>query len=127
MLKIYYKKAKDETIQELSEVRDGCWIHVDEATTSDLEELSEITKIDYADLLDCLGRVEERALGACALGAALLLAQQGLLGAFGWLRRRRSGENIYNNNKYSKKSQLNTISSIFLLLLVRDCGLQIML
>lgn len=58
MLKIYYKKAKDETIQELSEVRDGCWIHVDEATTSDLEELSEITKIDYADLLDCLDKYE---------------------------------------------------------------------
>jgi len=58
VLKIYYKKAKDEEIQQLTEVRDGCWIHVDEATTSDLEELARLTKIDYADLLDCLDKYE---------------------------------------------------------------------
>jgi magnesium transporter len=58
MLKIYFKKAKDEDIQELPEVRDGCWIHVDEATTSDLEELARLTGIDYADLLDCLDKYE---------------------------------------------------------------------
>lgn len=58
MLKIYYKKAKDAALQELSEVRDGCWIHVDEATTTDLEELSKLTKIEYADLLDCLDKYE---------------------------------------------------------------------
>ncbi|MDN3506191.1 MAG: magnesium transporter CorA family protein [Simkaniaceae bacterium] len=58
MLKIYYKKAKDEDIQQLNEVRDGCWIHVDEATTTDLEELARLTKIEYADLLDCLDKYE---------------------------------------------------------------------
>ncbi|NGX37592.1 MAG: Cobalt/magnesium transport protein CorA [Chlamydiae bacterium] len=58
MLRIYYKKAKDEEIQELSEARGGCWIHVDEASTTDLEELAKLTKIDYADLLDCLDKYE---------------------------------------------------------------------
>lgn len=58
MLKIYYKKAKDTEIQELSEVRDGCWVHVDEATTGDLEEISKLTGIEYADLLDCLDKYE---------------------------------------------------------------------
>lgn len=58
MLKIYYKKATDEAIQELTEVKEGCWIHVDEATTSDLEELAHLTKIEYADLLDCLDKYE---------------------------------------------------------------------
>ncbi|NGX46900.1 MAG: Cobalt/magnesium transport protein CorA [Chlamydiae bacterium] len=58
MFKIYYKKAKDEEIQELSEIRDGSWIHIDEATTTDLEKLSHLTKIDYADLLDCLDKYE---------------------------------------------------------------------
>jgi len=58
MLKIYYKKAKDEEIQELSEIREGCWVHVDEATTADLEEIARLTGIDYADLLDCLDKYE---------------------------------------------------------------------
>jgi magnesium transporter len=58
LLKIYYKKAKDDKLQELLEFRDGCWIHIDQATTSDLEKLSELTKIDYAELLDCLDKYE---------------------------------------------------------------------
>jgi magnesium transporter len=58
LLKIYFKKAKDEKIQELTEIRDGCWIHVDEATTTDLEELARLTNIDYVDLLDCLDKYE---------------------------------------------------------------------
>jgi magnesium transporter len=58
MLKIYFKKAKDLELTELSEVKDGCWIHVDEATTADLQELSQITSIEYTDLLDCLDKYE---------------------------------------------------------------------
>jgi len=58
VLKIYYKKAKDEELQELSEIREGCWIHVDEATTQDLETLAELIKVPYADLLDCLDKYE---------------------------------------------------------------------
>ncbi len=58
MLKIYFKKAKDAEITELSEVKNGCWIHIDEATASDLQELSKLTNIDYADLMDCLDKYE---------------------------------------------------------------------
>jgi len=58
MRKIYYKTAKDTEIQELSEIRNGCWIHVDEATTTDLQELNKLTGIEYADLLDCLDKYE---------------------------------------------------------------------
>ncbi len=58
MLKIYFKKATDADITELSEVRDGCWIHIDEATSSDLQELSHLTGIEYADLMDCLDKYE---------------------------------------------------------------------
>lgn len=45
-------------IQELSEIKEGCWIHADEASTQDLEALSELTGIDYAHLLDCLDKYE---------------------------------------------------------------------
>lgn len=58
MRKIYYKKAKDGELQELSEPKDGCWIHVDEATTADLEDIAHLTGIEYADLLDCLDKYE---------------------------------------------------------------------
>ncbi len=58
MFKIYYKKAKDDAVQELSEVKDGCWIHVDHASTTDLEEIAKLTRIEYADLLDCLDKYE---------------------------------------------------------------------
>lgn len=58
MFKIYYKEDADEAIQELSEIRTGCWIHVDEATTSDLHELSRITEIEYSDLIDSLDKYE---------------------------------------------------------------------
>ncbi|NGX46423.1 MAG: Zinc transport protein ZntB [Chlamydiae bacterium] len=58
MLKIYFKKTKDEPLTELSEVQEGCWIHIDEATSSDLQELSRMTSIEYPDLMDCLDKYE---------------------------------------------------------------------
>ena len=58
MLKIYYKKPKDTDFQELCHVQEGCWIHVDEATTTDLEELSKLTSIEYAALLDSIDKYE---------------------------------------------------------------------
>ena len=58
MFKIFYKKAKDAEMQELTEVQDGCWIYVDEATNDDLREISKLTHIEYADLLDCLDKYE---------------------------------------------------------------------
>lgn len=58
MLKIFYKKSKETDVEELAEVCPGCLVHVDEATTSDLEQISSLTKIPYADLLDCLDKYE---------------------------------------------------------------------
>src|SRR5262249_54375472 len=58
VIKIFYKGSKDAESEELTEVRPGCLVHADEATTSDLEELSKLTKIPYNDLLDCLDKYE---------------------------------------------------------------------
>ncbi len=58
MFKIFYRKTKDEELQELSDIRDGCWIHIDEASTTDLEKLSKWAKIPYTDLTDCLDKYE---------------------------------------------------------------------
>jgi len=58
MIKIFYKKAKDAEPEELTEVRPGCLLHADEATTADLETISKLTKISYNDLLDCLDKYE---------------------------------------------------------------------
>lgn len=58
MLKIFFKSSNDGGLEELPEVRPGCLVFVDEATTSDLETISGLTKIPYADLLDCLDKYE---------------------------------------------------------------------
>lgn len=58
MLKIYFKKSKDLELTELSQIQEGCWIHIDEATASDLQKLSELTGIEHEDLLDCLDKYE---------------------------------------------------------------------
>ncbi|NGX39337.1 MAG: hypothetical protein KR126chlam1_00663 [Chlamydiae bacterium] len=58
MQKIYYKSSESEVLQEIDEIRKGCWIHIDEATTSDLKELSKQTGLDTADLSDTLDKYE---------------------------------------------------------------------
>lgn len=58
MLKIYYKKTKTDPLSEISEMRSGAWIHIDEATAEDLEHLSQLTKIEQVDLADCLDKYE---------------------------------------------------------------------
>lgn len=56
--KIYYKASNESEIEELPEFREGCWIHIDEATTTDLENLAKWAHIEYADLVDCLDKYE---------------------------------------------------------------------
>lgn len=58
MIRIYYKKAKDEESVLLNDPKEGCWIHVDEATSTDLAEISRWTSIEYLDLQDCLDKYE---------------------------------------------------------------------
>jgi magnesium transporter len=58
MLRIYFKTAKEEEFSLLTEPKEGCWIHADEATTSDLNTICAYTGLEYADLQDCLDRYE---------------------------------------------------------------------
>jgi len=58
MIKIYSKKTKEAEVEELTEVCPGCLLHADEASTADLETISRLTKIPYADLLDSLDKYE---------------------------------------------------------------------
>lgn len=66
MLQIFYKKSSEEPLTTISEMLPGCWVHVDEASSEELQQLSLWTGIDYATLADCLDkyeipRVEKRA------------------------------------------------------------------
>jgi len=58
MLQFYFKTARDEEFQLAPQVREGCWIHIDEATPEDLTNLSQLIGIDYSDLTDCLDKYE---------------------------------------------------------------------
>lgn len=58
MIEYYFKTAKDDRFLHLSAPREGCWIHLAEATLSDLEELSRLIGLEITDLQDCLDKYE---------------------------------------------------------------------
>ena len=58
MIEYYSKSAKDENFLSLPAAKEGCWIHVDEATSSDLEEICTLTGLEMSDLQDSLDRYE---------------------------------------------------------------------
>lgn len=58
MIEYYFKTAKDENFLSLPSAKDGCWIHVDEATTADLEEICRLTELEFPDVQDTLDRYE---------------------------------------------------------------------
>ena len=58
MLQYFFKTVREENFQELPEPKDGCWIHIDEATAEDIAQLSQLTGLEYADLQDCLDKYE---------------------------------------------------------------------
>lgn len=58
MLQIYFKSARDEEFQALQELREGCWIHVDEATPEDIAAIAQLLNLDYTDLQDALDKYE---------------------------------------------------------------------
>ena len=58
MITIYFKAKQEDELTEIATPREGCWIHVDEATTSDITQLSKIIGLEYTDLSDCLDRYE---------------------------------------------------------------------
>lgn len=58
MLKIYYKSSPEEELKEIQTPQKGCWIHLDQASPPDLEQLAGLTHIDQITLSDCLDKYE---------------------------------------------------------------------
>lgn len=58
MITIYYKDEYDETFHTIDEPTEGCWIHIDSATTSDVMKLSKYIDCEYSDIHDCLDKYE---------------------------------------------------------------------
>lgn len=54
MKKILFKAIKDKKFREIKKERPGCWIHYDNATIKDLEEVAKLAQIDYQDIADSL-------------------------------------------------------------------------
>ncbi|MDX8431518.1 MAG: magnesium transporter CorA family protein [Candidatus Algichlamydia australiensis] len=57
-MKCYIKNNDDEDFREIDTPEEGCWIHIDEATPSDLNEIAKLTENEYTDLHDCLDKHE---------------------------------------------------------------------
>lgn len=58
MIEYYFKTAKEENFLNLGTPREGCWIHVEEATMLDLEQICQLTSLEISDLQDCLDKYE---------------------------------------------------------------------
>ncbi|MBS0651125.1 MAG: hypothetical protein JSR93_08185, partial [Verrucomicrobia bacterium] len=58
MIEYYFKTAKEENFLNLGTPRDGCWIHIEEATMLDLEQICQLTSLEISDLQDCLDKYE---------------------------------------------------------------------
>jgi magnesium transporter len=58
MIEYYFKTAKEENFLCLQSPKEGCWIHVDEATSGDLEEICQLTGLEFAQVQDSLDRYE---------------------------------------------------------------------
>ncbi len=58
MIHIYYKEETEDQFEVISQPKDGCWIHVEEASTADINQISELIGLEYTDIYDCLDRYE---------------------------------------------------------------------
>ncbi len=58
MIEYYFKTAKEENFISLTAPKDGCWIHIDEATSGDLDQICQLTGLEITDLQDSLDRYE---------------------------------------------------------------------
>ena len=58
MIEYYFKTAKEDYFLSLPSPKEGCWIHADEATSADLDEICQITGLELADVQDSLDRYE---------------------------------------------------------------------
>src|SRR3569832_1315027 len=58
MLQYYFKTVRDEEFQLIPQIKEGCWILVEDATTDDLASLAQLLCLEQADLNDCLDKFE---------------------------------------------------------------------
>lgn len=58
MITIYDKGEHDEEFVEIPEPKTGCWIHVEDATTNDINQISKLIDLEYTDMYDALDRYE---------------------------------------------------------------------
>lgn len=58
MIEYYFKTIDEDYFLSLPSPREGCWIHIDEATSSDLEEICQLTGLKISDVQDSLDRYE---------------------------------------------------------------------
>ena len=58
MIQYYYKTVRDEEFQLIPEIREGCWIHVEDATSDDMTILAQKLGLEISDLQDCLDKYE---------------------------------------------------------------------
>lgn len=58
MITIYDKKEHDEEFKKIETPEAGCWIHIEDATTNDINRMSKLIDLEYTDMYDCLDRYE---------------------------------------------------------------------
>jgi Mg2+ and Co2+ transporter CorA len=54
MYTVFYKSLKSKKFQTLPEVRKGAWVHIENATRKDLEQVVTLTGLEYEDVHDSL-------------------------------------------------------------------------
>lgn len=58
MISYYHKRSKDEDFTPITGPIHGCWINVEDAISSDLHKICEITGLDFTSIQDALDRYE---------------------------------------------------------------------
>lgn len=58
MITIYDKTEHDGEFKEIQTPTKGCWIHVEDATSHDISQISSLIGLEYTDLCDCLDLYE---------------------------------------------------------------------
>lgn len=58
MLTFYHKNPKENSFVKILAPEKECWIHVDNATSEDIEKICSLTRLHITDLLDSLDRYE---------------------------------------------------------------------
>jgi len=58
MISYYYKKSKEEDFSTIDAPMHGCWINVEEAVSTDLYKVCEITGLEFSSIQDALDRYE---------------------------------------------------------------------